>query len=91
MLKKHNFETNLKVNGTGHPTLQDFIAAGTKIKMKEQRCREIIDELAELQYLYSSSSSSSSLKPLLLQSEGSWRFMRNQRLQPTALSKAVVP
>ena len=25
--------------------MKDFIAVGTKIKMKEQRCREIIDEV----------------------------------------------
>lgn len=33
------------VNGTGHPKLSDFIAVGTKIKLPETRCREIIDEV----------------------------------------------
>lgn len=33
------------VNFTGYPTLQDFIAVGTKIKMSEKRCREIFDEV----------------------------------------------
>ena len=41
----YNGEHATSVNGTGHPTLQDFITVGTKIKMKEQRCREIIDEV----------------------------------------------
>jgi serine/threonine-protein kinase HipA len=41
----YNGEHATSVNGTGHPTLQDFIAVGTKIKMNEQRCREIIDEV----------------------------------------------
>lgn len=41
----YNGEHATSVNGTGHPTLKDFIAVGTKIKMKEQRCREIIEEV----------------------------------------------
>ena len=32
--------------GTGHPTMKDFIAVGTKIKMNEQRRREIIDKVS---------------------------------------------
>ena len=31
--------------GTGHPSINDFIAVGTKIKMKEYRCWEIIEEV----------------------------------------------
>ena len=41
----YNGEHATSVNGTGHPTLKDFIAVGTKIKMNEQRCREIIEEV----------------------------------------------
>ncbi|MBQ9678628.1 MAG: type II toxin-antitoxin system HipA family toxin [Prevotella sp.] len=41
----YNGEHATSVNGTGRPTMKDFIAVGTKIKMKEQRCREIIDEV----------------------------------------------
>lgn len=41
----YNGEHATSVNGTGHPTLTDFLAVGTKIKMKEHRCREIIDEV----------------------------------------------
>ncbi|MBR1468457.1 MAG: HipA domain-containing protein [Bacteroidaceae bacterium] len=43
--KGYNGEHATSVNGTGHPIMKDFIAVGTKIKMKEQRCREIIDEV----------------------------------------------
>lgn len=32
-------------NGTGHPTLSDIIAVGTKIKMNEHRCKEIFEEV----------------------------------------------
>ena len=42
----YNGEHATSVNGTGHPSLSDMIAVGTKIKMKEQRCREIFDEVA---------------------------------------------
>jgi len=42
----YNGEHATSVNGTGHPTLKDFIAVGTKIKMNEKRCREIIDEVS---------------------------------------------
>ena len=41
----YNGEHATSVNGTGHPSIYDFIAIGSKIKMKEQRCREIIDEV----------------------------------------------
>ena len=41
----YNGEHATSVNGTGHPTQKDFIAIGTKIKMNEQRCREIIEEV----------------------------------------------
>lgn len=35
------------VNGSGKPTIQDFIAVGTKIKMTENKCREIIRQVQE--------------------------------------------
>ena len=41
----YNGEHATSVNGTGHPSINDFIAVGTKIKMKEYRCREIIEEV----------------------------------------------
>ena len=41
----YNGEHATSVNGTGHPSVNDFIAIGSKIKIKEQRCREIIDEV----------------------------------------------
>ena len=41
----YNGEHATSVNGTGHPSIKDFIAVGTVMKMKEQRCREIIDEV----------------------------------------------
>ncbi|MDE6192157.1 MAG: type II toxin-antitoxin system HipA family toxin [Muribaculum sp.] len=42
----YNGEHATSVNGTGHPLLSDFIAAGMKIKIGEPRCRQIIDEVA---------------------------------------------
>ena len=45
VLEGYNGEHATSVNGTGHATLKDFIAVGTKIKMNEQRCREIIEEV----------------------------------------------
>ena len=33
------------VNGTGYPTLKDFIEVGTKIKIPSAKCRSIIDEV----------------------------------------------
>ena len=41
----YNGEHATSVNGTGNPTLADMIAVGTKIKMKEGRCREIFEEV----------------------------------------------
>lgn len=41
----YNGEHATSVNGTGHPTLKDFIAIGTKIKMPENRCMEIFYEV----------------------------------------------
>lgn len=41
----YNGQHATSVNFTGYPTLQDFIAVGTKIKMSEKRCREIFDEV----------------------------------------------
>lgn len=41
----YNGEHATSVNGTGQPQLSDFIAVGTKIKLPEPRCREIIDEV----------------------------------------------
>mgnify|MGYP003413417203 FL=1 len=43
----YNGEHATSVNGTGHPTINDFILVGTKIKMREQRCRELIDEIRD--------------------------------------------
>lgn len=41
----YNGQHATSVNGTGYPRLSDFIAVGTKIKLSEARCREIIDEV----------------------------------------------
>lgn len=41
----YNGQHATSVNGTGRPTLQDFIAVGTKTKLTERRCREIINEV----------------------------------------------
>ena len=41
----YNGEHATSVNGTGHPELPDFIAVGTKIKLPDTRCREIIEEV----------------------------------------------
>ena len=41
----YNGQHATSVNSTGYPTLQDFIAVGTKIKMNEKRCREIFDKV----------------------------------------------
>jgi serine/threonine-protein kinase HipA len=41
----YNGEHATSANGTGHPTLNDLIAVGTKNKMSVQRCREIYDEV----------------------------------------------
>jgi serine/threonine-protein kinase HipA len=41
----YNGEHATSVNGTGNPTLADMITVGIKIKMKEERCREIFEEV----------------------------------------------
>ena len=41
----YNGEHATSVNGTGHPTLADMMAVGVKNKMKEARCKEIIEEV----------------------------------------------
>lgn len=41
----YNGEHATSVNGTGHPSMADFIAVGTKYKIKEQRCLDIINEV----------------------------------------------
>lgn len=41
----YNGEHATSVNGTGHPEISDFIAVGTKIKMSQSRCRELIEEV----------------------------------------------
>ncbi|MDE5607369.1 MAG: type II toxin-antitoxin system HipA family toxin [Muribaculaceae bacterium] len=41
----YNGEHATSVNGTGLPRLADFIAVGTKIKLSEDRCRELINEV----------------------------------------------
>lgn len=41
----YNGEHATSVNNTGNPSLSDMIAVGTKIKMKEQRCLEIFEEV----------------------------------------------
>lgn len=43
----YNGEHATSVNGKGRPALADFLIVGTKIKMKEKRCREIIGEVRE--------------------------------------------
>ena len=43
----YNGQHATSVNGSGKPTIQDFIAAGTKIKMTENKCREIIRQVQE--------------------------------------------
>ena len=41
----YNGQHATSVNATGYPTINDFIAVGTKIKMTTKRCREIFDEV----------------------------------------------
>lgn len=43
----YNGEHATSVNGTGNPSLQDFITVGMKNKMSEHRCKEIFDEVRE--------------------------------------------
>lgn len=41
----YNGEHATSVNGTGTPRMSDFMAVGTKIKIPEKRCSEIIEEV----------------------------------------------
>ena len=41
----YNGEHATSVNGTGHPRYSDFIAVGKRIKLSEDRCRELIEEV----------------------------------------------
>lgn len=41
----YNGEHATSVNGTGHPTLKDMVAIGTKNRMTIQRCQEIFEEV----------------------------------------------
>ena len=41
----YNGQHATSVNQTGYPTLKDFIAVGTNIKMNPKRCQEIFDEV----------------------------------------------
>lgn len=41
----YNGEHATSVNGTGRPTLNDFIASGEKIRIKGDKCRRLIDEV----------------------------------------------
>ena len=43
----YNGEHATSVNGSGRPSLSDFIAIGKKIRMTEKRCLEIIDKTVE--------------------------------------------
>jgi len=43
----YNGQHATSVNDTGQPTLADFIAVGTKIRLPEGRCREIIKEISD--------------------------------------------
>jgi serine/threonine-protein kinase HipA len=41
----YNGEHATSVNGTGYPTIDDMLAVGKKVTLRESRCREIIDEV----------------------------------------------
>ena len=41
----YNGEHATSVNGKGHPTMDDFIAVGTKIKISEKRCKELVAQV----------------------------------------------
>lgn len=43
----YNGEHATSVNGTGIPSMQDFVSVGKKIKMSEKRCREIFQQVYE--------------------------------------------
>lgn len=42
----YNGEHATSVNGTGRPRMSDFIAVGKKIRLPEDKCREIIEEVS---------------------------------------------
>lgn len=44
----YNGEHATSVNGTARPAISDFIAVGTRIKMRESRCRQLIDQITEI-------------------------------------------
>ena len=44
-IEGYNGQHATSVNFTGYPTLQDFIAVGTKSKISKKRCLEIFDEV----------------------------------------------
>lgn len=41
----YNGQHATSVNGSGKPTMKDFIAVGTQIKITEKKCREIIQQV----------------------------------------------
>lgn len=41
----YNGEHATSVNGTGHPTKEDFIAVGLQIKLSQERCLELINQV----------------------------------------------
>lgn len=43
----YNGQHATSVNGTGKPSIQDFIAVGIKIKLPEKRCKEIIQQVRD--------------------------------------------
>lgn len=43
----YNGEHATSVNNTGHPSLQDMITIGTKIKMEEKRCKELYEQVRD--------------------------------------------
>lgn len=43
----YNGQHATSVNGTGYPTIADFIAVGKKIKISESVCRKIIEEVSD--------------------------------------------
>jgi serine/threonine-protein kinase HipA len=43
----YNGQHATSVNGSGKPTIQDFIAVGTKIKITENKCRKLIEQVQE--------------------------------------------
>ncbi len=43
----YNGEHATSVNGTGHPKMSDFIEVGRKIRLSEQKCRQLIEQVAD--------------------------------------------